>query len=154
VRHGASDRKSRTFPVFNFAARASSINARHANMMLRLLPSQRRFFCVSFSTHVERILDVIDRSGVPYQLTPMRTILERECKDVMGLACFKALQTDCTRVGINLMVDYRAGTESRMQQDRQGRSATRPADTNVRLESGLVGVTGVRAQRCPVEAIP
>jgi uncharacterized protein YqgV (UPF0045/DUF77 family) len=30
-------------------------------------------------------------------------------------ACFKALQTDCSRIGINLKVDYRAGTESRMR---------------------------------------
>jgi uncharacterized protein YqgV (UPF0045/DUF77 family) len=30
----------------------------------------------SVSEYVARILDVIDRSGVPYQLTPMGTILE------------------------------------------------------------------------------
>jgi uncharacterized protein YqgV (UPF0045/DUF77 family) len=30
----------------------------------------------SLSAHVARILDVIDKSGVRYQLTPMGTILE------------------------------------------------------------------------------
>jgi uncharacterized protein (TIGR00106 family) len=71
----------------------------------------------SLSAHVARILDVIDKSGVAYQLTPMGTILEGEWEDVMGVvtACFKALQTDCSRIGMNLKVDYRAGTESRMR---------------------------------------
>jgi uncharacterized protein YqgV (UPF0045/DUF77 family) len=32
----------------------------------------------SVSEHVARILDVIDKSGVSYQLTPMGTILEGE----------------------------------------------------------------------------
>lgn len=71
----------------------------------------------SLSEHVARILDVIDRSGVPYQLTPMGTILEGDWDVVMGVvtACFKTLQADCTRVGMNLKVDYRAGTESRLR---------------------------------------
>lgn len=71
----------------------------------------------SLSAHVARILDVIDKSGVPYQLTPMGTILEGEWDDVMGVvtACFKALQADCARIGMNLKVDYRAGPQSRLR---------------------------------------
>ena len=71
----------------------------------------------SLSAHVARILDVIDKSGVPYQLTPMGTILEGEWDEVMGVvaACFKALQTDCQRIGMNLKVDYRAGPDSRLR---------------------------------------
>ena len=71
----------------------------------------------SLSAHVARILDVIDQSGVPYQLTPMGTILEGEWEDVMGVvtACFKTLQTDCERIGLNLKVDYRAGPASRLR---------------------------------------
>jgi uncharacterized protein (TIGR00106 family) len=71
----------------------------------------------SLSAQVARILDVIDKSGVPYQLTPMGTILEGEWDDVMAVvtACFKALQEDCPRIGMNLKVDYRAGPESRMR---------------------------------------
>ncbi|MEO5672441.1 MAG: MTH1187 family thiamine-binding protein [Ramlibacter sp.] len=71
----------------------------------------------SLSAHVARILDVIDKSGVPYQLTPMGTILEGEWEHVMGVvtACFKALATDCARIGVNLKVDYRAGPDSRMR---------------------------------------
>ena len=42
-----------------------------------------------------RILDVIDQSGVAYQLTPMGTILEGEWEQVMAVvtACFKTLQS-------------------------------------------------------------
>ena len=70
----------------------------------------------SLSAHVARILDVIDKSGVPYQLTPMGTILEGEWEEVMGVvtACFKALRGDCARIGMNLKVDYRVGEGSRM----------------------------------------
>ena len=71
----------------------------------------------SLGAHVARILDVIDRSGVPYQLTAMGTILEGEWDDVMGVvtACFKTLQPDCQRIGMNLKVDYRAGPQSRLR---------------------------------------
>jgi uncharacterized protein (TIGR00106 family) len=71
----------------------------------------------SLSAHVARILDVIDQSGVPYQLTPMGTILEGEWGDVMGVvtACFQVLQADCPRISMNLKVDYRAGAASRLR---------------------------------------
>jgi uncharacterized protein (TIGR00106 family) len=70
----------------------------------------------SLSEHVSRIVDIIDKSGVPYQLTPMGTILEGEWAEVMGVvtACFEALKADFPRVGVQLKVDYRAGTERRM----------------------------------------
>ena len=63
----------------------------------------------SLSAYVARILDVIDRSGVPYQLTPMGTILEGEWDAVIAVvtACFRELERDCTRIGLNLKVDYR-----------------------------------------------
>jgi uncharacterized protein (TIGR00106 family) len=70
----------------------------------------------SLSAHVARVLDVIDKSGVAYQLTPMGTILEGDWERVMGVvtACFRALEPDCPRIGLNLKVDYRAGPESRL----------------------------------------
>jgi uncharacterized protein (TIGR00106 family) len=70
----------------------------------------------SLSAHVARILDVIDRSGVSYQLTPMGTILEGEWSEVMAVvtACFETLAADCPRVGVHIKVDYRAGAKARM----------------------------------------
>ena len=61
--------------------------------------------------YVSRILNIIDKSGVPYQLTPMGTILEGEWKDVMGVvdACFQELQKDCKRIGVGIKIDYREG---------------------------------------------
>ena len=63
-----------------------------------------------------RILDIIDRSGVAYRLTPMGTILEGEWDEVMGVvtACFKALEKDCPRIGVNLKVDWKKGGASRL----------------------------------------
>ena len=71
----------------------------------------------SVSAHVARILDLIDRSGVPYQLTPMGTILEGEWSEVMSVvtACFETLAKDCPRIGVHLKVDYRAGPAGRLK---------------------------------------
>ena len=68
------------------------------------------------SAYVARILDVVDLSGVTYRLTPMGTILEGSYDDVMGVVrdCFRALEADCPRIGMNLKMDFRAGSESRL----------------------------------------
>jgi uncharacterized protein (TIGR00106 family) len=71
----------------------------------------------SYSASVARILDVIDKSGVPYRLTPMGTILEGDWDQVMGVvsACFRTLEADSKRISMNLKMDYRAGSESRLE---------------------------------------
>lgn len=71
----------------------------------------------SMSAYVARSLDIIDKSGLPYQLTPMGTILEGEWAEVMAVvsACFEAMKTDCERIGTHIKIDYRAGSESRMR---------------------------------------
>lgn len=71
----------------------------------------------SLGAHVARILDVIDRSGIPYQLTPMGTILEGEWNEVMAVvtACFETLKADCPRLGVHMKVDYRAGPAGRLR---------------------------------------
>ena len=71
----------------------------------------------SLSAQVARVIDVIDRSGVPYQLTPMGTILEGEWGEVMAVvtACFDALAADWPRIGVHIKIDYRAGPAGRLQ---------------------------------------
>jgi uncharacterized protein (TIGR00106 family) len=71
----------------------------------------------SMSRHVARILDIVDRSGVSYQLTAMGTILEGDWDAVMAVVseCFRMLQVDCHRIGMNLKMDYRAGSEPRLR---------------------------------------
>ena len=70
----------------------------------------------SLSAHVARILDIVDRSGLAYRLTPMGTILEGEWDEVMGVitACFKTLENDCPRISVNLKADWKPGAASRL----------------------------------------
>jgi len=71
----------------------------------------------SKSKYVARILDIIDRSGLAYQLTPMGTILEGEWAQAMAVvtACFEELETDCPRISSQIKIDYRAGSSSRIK---------------------------------------
>jgi uncharacterized protein (TIGR00106 family) len=72
----------------------------------------------SVSAYVAQVIDIIDRSGLPYQLTPMGTIVEGEWEESFALvkACFDHLrQAGCTRIGLNLKVDWREGPGGRMQ---------------------------------------
>lgn len=71
----------------------------------------------SVSPYVARILDVIDKSGITYQLTPMGTILEGSWDEVMGVitACFKTLEKQSNRITTFIKVDYRKGEKSRMK---------------------------------------
>lgn len=71
----------------------------------------------SKSPYVARILDIIDRCGLPYQLTPMGTIIEGEWPEVMAVVsnCFAVLEADCPRISAQIKIDYRAGGHSRMK---------------------------------------
>lgn len=70
----------------------------------------------SVSAWVARSIDIIDRSGVPYRLTPMGTILEGEWDEVMKVvtACFERMREDCSRVSTSIRIDYRAGPGGRL----------------------------------------
>ncbi len=71
----------------------------------------------SLSPYVARSLAIIDESGLPYQLTPMGTILEGEWDEVMAVVqdCFERMRLDCNRISVSLKVDYRAGKSGRLQ---------------------------------------
>jgi uncharacterized protein (TIGR00106 family) len=71
----------------------------------------------SLGAFVARSLDIIDRSGLPYQLTPMGTIIEGEWDQVMAVvtACHEAMTADCDRVGTSIKIDYRAGASGRLK---------------------------------------
>jgi len=70
----------------------------------------------SVSEHVARVVDVIDKSGLPYQLTPMGTIVEGEWAQCLALvtASFETLATECPRIGVQIKIDYRAGPGGRL----------------------------------------
>ena len=71
----------------------------------------------SLSPYVARSLDIIDKSGLPYQLTPMGTIVEGEWEEVMALvtACYKKMSQDCNRISTSIKIDYRAGKSGRLK---------------------------------------
>ncbi len=71
----------------------------------------------SLSHYVVRALDIIDKSGLPYQLTPMGTIIEGEWAEVMAVvsACFEAMKTDCDRIATHIKIDYRSGAGGRIK---------------------------------------
>ncbi len=71
----------------------------------------------SLSPFIARSIDIIDKSGLSYQLTPMGTILEGEWDEVMKVVsdCFATMQTDCDRISAQIKIDYRAGPSGRMK---------------------------------------
>ncbi|MCR4333240.1 MAG: MTH1187 family thiamine-binding protein [Sulfuricaulis sp.] len=72
---------------------------------------------VSLSPYVARSLDILDKSGLPYQLTSMGTIVEGEWNEVMALvtACYQRMSQDCDRISTLIKIDYRAGKSGRLK---------------------------------------
>lgn len=84
----------------------------------------------SVSAFVSRIIDMIDRSGLPYQLTPMGTIIETaSVKEALALV-EKAYESlgECERVYSAIKLDIRQGEMGRLEgkiasvEDKIGRS--------------------------------
>lgn len=73
----------------------------------------------SVSKYVARIINMIDKSGVPYKLTPMGTVFETETMDealkIIGEA-YKQLEPDCNRVYSTVKFDIRKGRSNRLVQ--------------------------------------
>ena len=65
----------------------------------------------SVSKFVSRSLDIIDKSGVPYRLNPMGTVLEGEWDEVFAVVrqCYERMKMDCNRISCSIKVDYRKG---------------------------------------------
>jgi len=71
----------------------------------------------SKSAFVARVLDIVDKSGLEYQLTPMGTIIEGETvKEVLTVinAAYEELQKDCGRIYSSIKIDWREGPVGRL----------------------------------------
>jgi len=71
----------------------------------------------SKSIFVARVLDIVDKSGLAYQLTPMGTIMEGETvEEVLAVInkAYEELQIDCERVYSSIKIDYRKGAIGRL----------------------------------------
>jgi uncharacterized protein (TIGR00106 family) len=71
----------------------------------------------SVSAYVARSLDLIDKSGLAYELHAMGTIVEGELSEVLALMqrCIEAIAADCARVTCTAKIDYRQGHEGRLR---------------------------------------
>jgi len=71
----------------------------------------------SKSAFVARVLDIVDKSGLTYQLTPMGTIIEAETVgEVFRVIedAYSELQEDCSRIYSAIKIDYRVGPVGRL----------------------------------------
>ncbi|MEQ8848210.1 MAG: MTH1187 family thiamine-binding protein [Botrimarina sp.] len=71
----------------------------------------------SVSGQVARCVELIDQSGLPYELHSMGTIVEGELPDVLDLMrrCVELLAEDSDRVSCSAKLDYRAGQSGRLR---------------------------------------
>jgi uncharacterized protein (TIGR00106 family) len=71
----------------------------------------------SVSKSVSKIIDAIDKSGVPYQLTPMGTVFEaKSMEEGLGIIELAYEQlSDCERVYSSLKFDIRKNCENRLK---------------------------------------
>ena len=71
----------------------------------------------SVSAYVARALDIVDRSGLPYRCHAMGTTIEGDYPQVMEIVrqCFEALAVDSSRIECSIRIDYRKGSEPRLE---------------------------------------
>jgi uncharacterized protein (TIGR00106 family) len=71
----------------------------------------------SVSQYVAECVDIVDQSGLDYQLHAMGTIVEGELNEVLDLMrrCIEQIATHSDRVTCAAKLDYRRGTSGRLQ---------------------------------------
>ena len=71
----------------------------------------------SVSAYVARCLEIVAASGLDYRLHAMGTTLEGDLEEVLTVVrlCFEALQPDCDRISCSIKMDYRKGSEDRLE---------------------------------------
>ena len=71
----------------------------------------------SVGSYVAELLDIIDRSGLPYKLGPLGTSIEGEWDEVMAVAreCFEHLSRQSGRIACTMKMDWRRGPGGRLE---------------------------------------
>lgn len=71
----------------------------------------------SVSQYVAECVDIVDRSGLDYELHAMGTIVEGELDEVLGLMqrCIEHVAQHSDRVTCAAKLDFRRGAEGRIQ---------------------------------------
>jgi len=67
--------------------------------------------------HIAKVLDIIDKSGLPYKLGAMQTTVEGEPDEVMALImkCHALLLEAAPRVLTHIAIDDRKGATGRLE---------------------------------------
>ncbi len=71
----------------------------------------------SASSYVAEVIDIVDKSGLPYKLGAMSTSMEGEWDEVFSVIkkCRDALRLHSRRIYIVISVDDRAGAVGRLE---------------------------------------
>ena len=70
----------------------------------------------SVGEYVARSLEIVERSGLPYRLNPMGTVIEGPWDAVLGVVrdCWERMRQDCDRISTIVKIDYRRGKTGRL----------------------------------------
>ena len=92
----------------------------------------------SVSDYVARSLQIIDESGLAYELHAMGTIIEGEPEEVLEVMrrCLETMAADCDRITCSAKLDYRKGHQGRLESKVASieRKLGRPLKRNRRVE--------------------
>ena len=83
-------------------------------VQLTMFPTDNR--SDSASADVAKVIDIIDKSGLPYKLTAMATIIEGEWSEIMRVVnkARLMLRKSHNRVYIIMTIDDRKGAKNRL----------------------------------------
>jgi len=70
----------------------------------------------SVGKYVARSLAIIEKSGLPYRLNPMGTVIEAPWDEALSVvkSCLIKMSKDCNRVSAIIKIDYRKGHQGRL----------------------------------------
>jgi uncharacterized protein (TIGR00106 family) len=70
----------------------------------------------SVSPYVARCVEIVEKSGLDYQLHAMGTLVEGELAAVLNILkqCIEVTAADCSRVTCSAKLDYRRGHTGRL----------------------------------------
>ena len=70
----------------------------------------------SVGKYVARSLAIIEKSGLPYRLNPMGTVIEAPWDEALAVvkSCLIKMAKDCNRVSAIVKIDYRKGHQGRL----------------------------------------
>jgi uncharacterized protein (TIGR00106 family) len=72
---------------------------------------------VSVGRYVAKMIDVVDRSGLPYRTSAMSTVIEGSWDNVFKVVkrCHQTLMKNCRRVYMVITIDDRKGARNRLK---------------------------------------